>query len=1323
VTSKSHRRGQASSQTHLAWLLWTTVFGAACELPEAGKSPLLGTCSKSSDCVDGLICRPNGETSQCCVGAAGLCEGSDANSSTDTKLPSNGDTSSNVSDAVQDSCSCTEDECGVNACGQNCGGCPAGQQCSGGTCQPTACPDGVCPCIPQCSGRECGEDGCGGVCGDCNDDDELECTYFACDESTGQCERKLQQGCLIDDICRDDAEVNPENSCEYCNEESPSAWTAALSGGCDDGDGCTTGDSCQGGSCLGNVVFCDDGLSCTTDSCTDGTCAYAQVIGTCAFGGKCLTGGQTSSLNQCQYCDPDSPKSPSNRPDGQDCGLPGSGSSCFGGVCCTPDCNGKKCGSNGCGGTCGTCEAGWTCDSASSKCTCTPDCTDKTCGSDGCGGLCGAGDCDDGISCTNDVCLDGSCQNDLLSGWCLVAKECLEKDEQSVVEPCKYCDPVNPYSLTSFQNGKDCGDSGATCQQGKCCQPNCGGRQCGSDGCGGTCGPGCSGKAVCQPDVGKCVCTPTCAEKKCGSDDCGGTCGTCNDGLDCTADSCAADGQCSFTTNPGWCKVNNQCFPSNVTQLNEPCLVCNPTVNVTQFTVLGDGTDCGSAGGVCFNGKCCDRQKNCENRQCGSDGCGGNCGTCPSNSTCIPSTGQCQCQPNCAGRECGSDGCGGVCGSCNDGLLCTTDSCSALGQCSFITESGWCKIAGQCVPSNVTQLNEPCLVCNPTVNASQYTVLGDGTDCGSAGGVCFNGKCCDRQKNCENRQCGSDGCGGNCGTCPSNSTCIQGTGQCQCQPNCAGRECGSDGCGGSCGPTCNDGLACTLDSCSMSGTCMATVTNGCMIGNKCYSEDEKPAGNTCQVCDPSQSTLAWTNLTGLSCSDNNLCTLNDKCSVGACIGQQKACSDSVDCTIDSCFGGTCFNLLASQAGCLIAEGGKNTCYPEGAVNPKNECQACVGGVSQSAWSPISGVVTCDDDDLCTDAGLCSGGACDVTPKLCEMPNECVAGACVCVPKCDGSTCGSDGCGGTCPCDAGYNCVAELCELACIPDCTEGYDCMDGSCVQVEPVTLFATRMGNMVSPPYPQYSASTDFQLKMFDGTQRMKIGRGTVQGRQYGVAPTTLKGEAKDFSVVAQIVGAIQIWLEPIVPMSFPADRFEVTMHISRKEANNSGLNGGLVGFQFFPDSNESSWYWFAMLAWNCEGDAQKDICIEFSTGLKNQNPSSYFFGPSPLQPQELAYPYYSPFNGAGMYVRFQSIGTSFRLKYWDASAVEPTTWKHSGQWAPPPVIDHWRIIMTANMGGDNTPGGAAFGSMLLRRLPETGWDAPLGPDYPPSAEVGGFQ
>lgn len=65
---------------------------------------------------------------------------------------------------------------------------------------------------------------------------------------------------------------------------------------------------------------------------------------------------------------------------------------------CTPSCAGKSCGNDGCGGSCGTCNASSYC-SATGQCVaaCVPSCAGRVCGNDGCGGSCGS--CGNGQVC------------------------------------------------------------------------------------------------------------------------------------------------------------------------------------------------------------------------------------------------------------------------------------------------------------------------------------------------------------------------------------------------------------------------------------------------------------------------------------------------------------------------------------------------------------------------------------------------------------------------------------------------------------------------------------------------------------------------------------------------------------------------------------------------------------------------------------------------------------------------------------------------------------------------------------------------------------
>ena len=185
---------------------------------------------------------------------------------------------------------------------------------------------------------------------------------------------------------------------------------------------------------------------------------------------------------------------------------------------CTPQCGTRKCGPDNCGGQCGTCPTGKTCNKSGQCATgCTPQCAGKQCGPNSCGQQCG-------------TCATGK--------YCNTAGLCVTQ-------------------CTPSCSGKQCGDNGcggscgncqtgSTCNSGgQCvpnCQPQCSGKECGDNGCGGSCGNcptnfTCDTNGHCQP-----ACQPQCSGLQCGSDSCGGQCGTCQ-----TWETCDSNGQCQQT--------------------------------------------------------------------------------------------------------------------------------------------------------------------------------------------------------------------------------------------------------------------------------------------------------------------------------------------------------------------------------------------------------------------------------------------------------------------------------------------------------------------------------------------------------------------------------------------------------------------------------------------------------------------------------------------------------------------------------------------------------------------------------------------------------
>ncbi|NUN14069.1 MAG: hypothetical protein HUU55_10595 [Myxococcales bacterium] len=185
---------------------------------------------------------------------------------------------------------------------------------------------------------------------------------------------------------------------------------------------------------------------------------------------------------------------------GKECGSDGCGAEC--GQCFGQQiCNGGKCEVGGeCGNatcedtvgeTCANCPADCICDDVSvclEEGCCTPDCAGKECGNNGCGGTCGA--CSGALSCNNGLCLlaGGSCGN----GTC-------EANQQ---ENCKTC-----------AGDCKCAGAGVCSPQGVCCTPQCSGKNCGPDGCGGSCGD-CQMGFTCES--GKCsfVCSEVTLDPK-----------------------------------------------------------------------------------------------------------------------------------------------------------------------------------------------------------------------------------------------------------------------------------------------------------------------------------------------------------------------------------------------------------------------------------------------------------------------------------------------------------------------------------------------------------------------------------------------------------------------------------------------------------------------------------------------------------------------------------------------------------------------------------------------------------------------------------------
>ena len=612
---------------------------------------------------------------------------------------------------------CIGKDCGDDGCEGSCGECDDGFLCDAGQCVEVSC-------VPDCAGKQCGDDGCEDSCGDCPPGDICQ---------MGGCLPATCAGIQ----CGDDGLGNSCGECQgYC-----------VAGLCHEGAGCEVGGEpgCDDCGCQ-DCVCANDEFCC--DSSWDVVCVNhcISLCGGCAAMDNCGD-GECTGYESCGNCQ-------------ADCGCQ-DGSICGKNTCCELQCDGKSCGDNGCGGTCGECAieeeciwgvclgpligAGciptdfpsWGCKS----CDCEECVIDQDPGCNwkwdlDCVARCiECGSCLE-TSCGNQLCEPGencgSCPGDCpcQSGLDCVDQSCTDCSTECATTECG-----------EGMCGGDCGDCEAEspwCHAGKCweqCKPNCNQMECGDDGCGGSCGE-CPAMQVCSD--GACVCKPTCEGVICGADSCGGSCGSCPDGTAC---------------------------------LGGDCIECEP---------------------------------DCAGLVCGDDGCGGSCGECPSGYDC--EAGNCVCFMEC-GEQCCAWG-----EDCVDGSYC--DDCV---DCPCPEEGYWLDTMGECLcveecGDKCCEYGESCGVngtcCTPFQGASE---CGFDACTGEDYGECPNNFQCDWM-NEDEWWCLCQGgrvlCGDTC--CWWGQVCFDG--EC-CTPHCLEDGCGDDGCGGSCGE-CDEGMNCFLGGCA-----------------------------------------------------------------------------------------------------------------------------------------------------------------------------------------------------------------------------------------------------------------------------------------------------------------------------------------------------------------------------------------------------------------------------------------------------------------------------------------------------------------------------
>jgi hypothetical protein len=518
----------------------------------------------------------------------------------------------------------------------------------------------------------------------------------------------------------------------------------------------------------------------------------------------------------------------------------------------------------------------------------------------------------------------------------------------------------------------------------------------------------------------------------------------CADGNACTSDSCDQDGTC--INSPNYDPVTQCCDPATgntalIDDLND-CTddVCNEATGQVTHDPSPSGAACGDANSSeCDLADTCDGAGNCDSNvqpagtACGDptdtecnapDQCDG-AGTCdpnftssgtpcgsPSDTDCTDpdtcdGTGTCQANDAEDGTTCDdglycneNESCtDGACGGgnaldCDDGTPCTTDTCNeGTDQCDNDLNAGSCLIDDTCYAEGELNPANDCEECNTATSTSDWSFSPAGT-------LCDDGDAC------------------------------TGTGR----PGIGLDECdGAGTCFGTPDPECNDDCEFAIP-----------VTEGVTIGNN----DNRGPDDAEASCQPDSNNDVWFVFTPACDGDVFLSTTGsvfvpsndpvlsvwDECPDGG--GAEIACDDDSGLNLNAAlvFTGTAGEdyyirvagfednsgdiLLTVEPfdDCLI----DGICYAAGALNPENDCEACIPSIATLEWSwrpegsacgnPVPDDADCDQPDACDGFGICEanpkpdGTDCTDDGNECSF-DECLAGACTHPPQPAGTACG------------------------------------------------------------------------------------------------------------------------------------------------------------------------------------------------------------------------------------------------------------------------------------------------------------------------------
>lgn len=702
----------------------------------------------------------------------------------------------------------------------------------------------------------------------------------------------------------------------------------------------------------------------------------------------------------------------------------------------------------------------------------------------------------------------------------------------------------------------------------------------------------CEGLRICEEEgLSACNASNPSAEDCNGVDDnCNGVVdeATCDDGNECTQDSCDADLGCQHEAlDVGECKDDDPCTVADHCVAGEcvgSAISCDDSNGCTDDTCTESGCvhapnqeDCDdfdpcTLGDVCKQGECvgapvdcaCLTDVDCAELEDG-DVCNGTlaCDTSSVPYVCVVNLATVVECPEPAGADefCLVPSCDSQTGECglvpaNDGKACDDgDPCTVTEKCT----------AGECAGGNPLNCNDGngCTddLCHPTdgcTHTPNAAGCNDGDDC-TVGDACSAGECqpgvvlnCNDDNACTDDSCKSAiGCvyEANAAACSDYNPCTTGD-------HCSAGKCAVSG-----SLDCNDGNACTDDSCSPEVGCTHTLNmapcddgNACTTGDKCGNGwcsgkfTDCNDGNPCTADSCDEESGCHHEPTDGFCSDGSLCTTGDHCEQGACVGAQElVCDDGDPCTDDECVG---------QLGCVH----KLNSVPCDDGNPctqNDKCAAgkCVGGEALACDDEVdctadscageAGCVHVPDHGSCDDGNPCTIDGCDPQAGCSNSASDgncpgghCENGECVidCLPGCDGMECGDDGCEGSCgECQGDNKCVNGKCVEPGSDECDDGNDILWDGCTNGK-ISEFRVNTFTPGQQANPRVAAFSDSGYVVVWGSydqdgqywgvygQRYQAD-GTVAGDEFQVNTYTTNHQSTPFVAVTANDDYIVAW------------------------------------------------------------------------------------------------------------------------------------------------------------------------------------------------------